>query len=151
MGRQGITKKVMTFLKFQPSNWLELIYCFTFIFHRRPIKYLCYFPVGLSLLIQHFQQVLWMLKFLLSSGLDSWQLEFKSLIIAIVGFKILFVAWPGLLILEFKSLFKSGLACKIERVWDPPRNFSHFPAFVAVLWIPFQPNSSQNKILVRKQ
>ena len=49
-----------------------------------------------------------MLKLLLSPGLGSLLLEFKSLIIVIVSFliflKFLFVAWPGLLILEFKSL-----------------------------------------------
>ena len=50
---------------------------FYLFFHRRPI------PVGLSLLIQQFQQVLCELKFLLSPGLGSWQLEFKSLIIVI--------------------------------------------------------------------
>ena len=38
---------------------LELIYYLS-IFHRRPIQKLCFFPVGLSLLIQHFQRVLWM-------------------------------------------------------------------------------------------
>ena len=62
----------------------------------------CFFPVGLSSLIRHFQQILWVLKFLLSPGLSSWQLEFKSQIIVIVGFQhffFLFVAWPGLLIL----------------------------------------------------
>ena len=47
-------------------------------------KFVCFFSVGLPLLIQHFQQVLWVLKFLLSPGLGSWQLEFKSLIIVIV-------------------------------------------------------------------
>jgi hypothetical protein len=50
--------------------------------------FVCFFPVGLSLLIQHFQGVLWVLKLPLSPGLGSWQLEFKSLIIIIVGFKI---------------------------------------------------------------
>ena len=40
------------------------------IFHRRPIQHVCFFPVGLSWLI-HFQQVLWVLKFLLSPGLGS--------------------------------------------------------------------------------
>ena len=60
---------------------------FYIFFHRRPIQNLCFFPVGLSLLIQHFQQVLWALKFLLSPGMGSWQLGFKSLIIVIVGFR----------------------------------------------------------------
>ena len=32
-------------------------------------------PVGLSLLEQHFQQVLWVLKLLLSPGLGSWQTQ----------------------------------------------------------------------------
>ena len=31
----------------------------------------CFCPVGLSLLLQHFQQVLWMFKLLLSPGLGS--------------------------------------------------------------------------------
>ena len=57
--------------------------------------YVCFCPVGLSLLWQHYQQVLWVLKSLLSPGLDSWQLEFKSLIISILGFDIYFVAWSG--------------------------------------------------------
>ena len=64
------------------------------------------------LLIQHFQQVLRVLKFLLSPGLGSWQLEFKSLIIVILVFKILFVAWPWLLILEIKSLMRGTLKSK---------------------------------------
>ena len=51
-----------------------------------PSNSCCFCPVGLSLLIQHFQQVLRALKLLLSPGLGSWQLEFKSLIIDIVGF-----------------------------------------------------------------
>ena len=34
-------------------------------------RVVCFFPVGLSLLIRHFQQVLRMLKFLLSPGLGS--------------------------------------------------------------------------------
>ena len=46
-----------------------------------------FFPVGLSSLMRHFQHVL---KFLLSPDLGSWQLEFKSLIISIVGFWNLF-------------------------------------------------------------
>ena len=42
---------------------------FYLFFNRLPIQHLCVlFPVGLSLLIQHFQQVLWVLKFLLSPG-----------------------------------------------------------------------------------
>ena len=47
----------------------ELIY-FTYFFHRQSshATFLCLFPVGLSLVI-HFQQVLWVLKFLLSPGL----------------------------------------------------------------------------------
>ena len=65
---------------------------------------LCLCPVVLSLLI-HFQQVLWVLKLLLSPGLGSWLLEFKSLITVILvfflNFEFLFVTWPGLLILEF--------------------------------------------------
>ena len=64
-------------------------------FHRRPIQQLWFFPVGLSSLIQHFQQVLRVLKFLLSPGVGSWQLEFKSLIIVIVGFQnfVCCLAW----------------------------------------------------------
>ena len=58
---------------------------FYLFFHRCPIQNLCFFPVGLSLLMQHFQQVLWVLKFLLSPGLGSLLLEFKSLIIVIVS------------------------------------------------------------------
>jgi len=55
----------------------------------------CFFPEGLSLLIQHFQQVLWVLKLLLSPDFGSWQLEFKSLIIVIVGFQffVCCLAW----------------------------------------------------------
>ena len=61
---------------------------FYLFLHRRPIQQL--FVSFLSPL-KHFQQVLWVLKFLQSPDLGSWQLEFKSVIIAIVGFKILFV------------------------------------------------------------
>ena len=71
---------------------------------------MCFFLVGLSILMQHFQQVLWVLKFFLPPGLGSLQLEFKSLIIVIVGFQNSVVAWPGLLILEFKSLMR-GEVC----------------------------------------
>ena len=45
----------------------------------------CFCPVGLSLLKQHYQQVLWVLKLLLFPGLGSWQ-SFKSQIIVIVSF-----------------------------------------------------------------
>ena len=41
------------------------------IFHCHPIQQLCFFPVSLSSLIQHFQQVLWVLKFLLFPDLGS--------------------------------------------------------------------------------
>jgi hypothetical protein len=40
---------------------LELMYYFTYLSHPTVV---CFFPVGLSLLIRHFQQVLWVLKFL---------------------------------------------------------------------------------------
>jgi hypothetical protein len=64
---------------------LEFIYYFTYFCTVVPSSS-CFFPVGLSSLIL-FQQVLLALKFLLSPALDSWQLEFKSLIIFIVGFQ----------------------------------------------------------------
>ena len=44
---------------------LELIYCFTYFSPSSHSIVVCFFPVGLSLLIQHFQQILWALKFLL--------------------------------------------------------------------------------------
>ena len=45
---------------------LELIYCFTFFSTVVPSNICRYFSLRLSLLIQHFQQVLWVLKLLLS-------------------------------------------------------------------------------------
>ena len=45
---------------------LELINYFTYFSTVVPSNICVFFPVGLSLLIQYFQQVLWMLKFLLS-------------------------------------------------------------------------------------
>ena len=89
---------------------LGLIYYFTYFSPSSHPTLVCFFPVGLSSLIQHFQQILWVLKFLLSLGLVSWQLEFKSLFIVILVYKILFVAWSGLFILEFKSLMR-GEVC----------------------------------------
>ena len=49
---------------------LELIYYFTSFSPSSHPKIVCFFPVGLSLLIQHFQHLFWVLKFLLSPGLD---------------------------------------------------------------------------------
>ena len=66
---------------------LELMYYFTYFSPSFHPTFIFFIPVGLSLLIQHFQRVLWVLKFLLSPCLDSWQLEFISLIILIVGFQ----------------------------------------------------------------
>ena len=57
---------------------LELIYYFTYFSPSSHPALVCFFPVGLSLLIQHFQQVLWVLKFFLSPGLGSWQLTHKT-------------------------------------------------------------------------
>ena len=90
---------------------LELIYYFTYFSTIVPSNSCVFLSCRLSSLIQHFQQVLWVMKFLLSPGLGSWQLEFKSVIIVICDFqKFLFVAWPGLLISEFKSLMR-GEVC----------------------------------------
>ena len=50
---------------------LELIYYFTYFSPSSHPTLVCFFPVGLSLLIQHFQQVLWVFKFLLSPDLGS--------------------------------------------------------------------------------
>ena len=66
---------------------LELIYYSTYFSPSSHPTLVCFFTIGLSLLIHHFQQVLRVLKFLLSPGLGSWKLEFKSLIIVIVGFE----------------------------------------------------------------
>ena len=73
----------------------ELIYYFTYFSSSSYSTLVCFFPVGLLLLIQHFQQVLWVLKFLLSAGLGSWQLEFKSQIIVMVGFQnfVCYLVW----------------------------------------------------------
>ena len=46
--------------------------------HIRPIQQLCFFAVGLSSLIWHFQQVLWVLKFLLSPGSSNWNLPIRA-------------------------------------------------------------------------
>jgi hypothetical protein len=67
-------------------HYLKLIYYFTYFSPLSHPTLVCLFSVGLSLLIQHFQQVLWVLGFLLSPGLGSGQLELKSLIIVTVGF-----------------------------------------------------------------
>ena len=48
---------------------LELINCFTYFSPSSHLTVVYLFPVGLSSLIRHFQQVLWLLKFLLSPGL----------------------------------------------------------------------------------
>ena len=45
---------------------LELINYFTYFPPSSHLTVVCFFPVGLSSLIWHFQQVLWVLKFLLS-------------------------------------------------------------------------------------
>ena len=45
---------------------LELIYYFAYFSSLSHPRVVCFFPVGLLLLIQHFQQVLWVLKFRLS-------------------------------------------------------------------------------------
>ena len=76
---------------------LDLIYYLPIFPLSSHPTFVCFCPVGLSLLIQHFQQVLRVLKFLLSPGLGSWQLEFKSLIIVIVGFQnfVCYLAWAG--------------------------------------------------------
>ena len=67
-----------------PNEKFEIIYYFTYFSPSSHPTLLCFFPVGFSLLMQHFQQVLWALKFLLPPALDSWKLEFKSLIIVII-------------------------------------------------------------------
>ena len=90
----------------------ELIYYFTYFSPSSHPTLVCFFPVGLSLLIQHFQQVLWVLKFLMSPGLGSWQLEFKSLIIVIVGFQN-FVCGLALANDPIYKLFPSSL------IWTP--------------------------------
>ena len=46
---------------------------------------MCFFPVDFSLLIVHFLQVLLVLKFILSPGMGSWQLEFKSQISPLIN------------------------------------------------------------------
>ena len=47
------------------------------------------FPVGFSSSMRHFQKSCRVLKFILSPDLGSWLLEFKSLIILIVGSRLL--------------------------------------------------------------
>ena len=111
MGRRWITIKA-----------IRINLLFYLFFHRPLIQQLCFFSVGLSSLIRHFQQFLWVLKFILSPGLGSWQLEFKSLIIVIVGFLnfqafFLVVTWPELLILDFKSLMW-GEVCILPKPGD---------------------------------
>ena len=83
---------------------LELIYYFTYFSSVVPSNICVFFPVALSFLIQHFQQVLWVLKFLLSPDLGSWQLEFKSLIIVIVGFQNFVCCLVWAIDLEVQSL-----------------------------------------------
>ena len=73
-----------------PFILVDRLFLVRIIYYFWPLSHptlVCFFPVGLLLLIQHFQQVLWVLKFLLSPDLGSWQLKFTSLIIVIVGFQ----------------------------------------------------------------
>jgi hypothetical protein len=48
---------------------LELISYFTYFSPSSHSTIVCFYPVGFSSLIRHFQQVLWVLKFLLSPSL----------------------------------------------------------------------------------
>ena len=59
-GKISVRINLLFYIYFPPSSHLTFV---------------CFYPVGFSLLIQHFQQVLWVLKLLLSPGLGSWQLD----------------------------------------------------------------------------
>ena len=87
--------EVSSSLLYVPELRINLV--FYLFFTVVPSNVVYFFPVGLSSLKWHFQQVLWVLKFLLSPGLGSWQLEFKSLIIVIVGFQnvVCCLAWTA--------------------------------------------------------
>jgi hypothetical protein len=55
-GKFSVRINLLFYLNFPPSFHLTVV---------------CFCPVGRSLLLQHFQQVLWVLKLLLSPGLGS--------------------------------------------------------------------------------
>ena len=76
------------------AEQLELIYFYHLFFTVVPFNS-CVFSLALSSLTRHSHHVFSVLKFLLSPGLDSWQLKFESLIILIVGFRNFFccLAW----------------------------------------------------------
>ena len=73
---------------------LELIYYFTYFSTVVPSNS-CVFLSCRPFVVNKTFQVLWVLKFLLSPGLNSWQFAFKSLIIVIVGFQnfVCCLAW----------------------------------------------------------
>ena len=97
----------------------SIINCYCYCLFNFPPSFhltvVCFCSIGLSLLIQRFHRVLWVLKLLLSPGLGSWQLEFKSLIIVIVGFffnfEFLFVTWPGVQITDVGRSLYIGSFC----------------------------------------
>ena len=62
-----------------------MIYYFTYFSTIIPSNICAFLSCSPFVVIQHFQQVLWALKFLLPPGLGSWQ--FESLIIVIVSFQ----------------------------------------------------------------
>ena len=92
---------VPIFSLFFPSllSLLELFYLF---FTVALLTRCVFFPVGLSSLTRHFQQVL---QFLLAPG---WLFQLLS-------FEISFVAWSGLLIFGFKSLMR-GEVCTLDHL-----------------------------------
>ena len=68
----GEPRQTKLFTSFRKVIILNVrIYYFTYFSPSSHLTLVCFFPVSLSLLIQHFQQVLWVLKFLLSPGLDT--------------------------------------------------------------------------------
>ena len=80
--------KLLNIMFHAPMGRFKLELLFYLFFHCRPIQQLCFFPVGLSLLTQHFQRVLWVLKFLLSPGLGSSLIYFiKNFLFLLLLFK----------------------------------------------------------------
>ena len=66
---------------------IELFYLITYFSTVVPLTSCVFFLVRLSSWTRLFQQIIY---FFLSPGLGSWQLEFKSLIISIIGFRNFF-------------------------------------------------------------
>ena len=87
---------------------LELVYFIYLFSHHRPTQQLC---ISFRLYYDIFNRSCRVLKFLLSPGLGSWHLEFKSLIISIFGFRCFLcsLSWA----------FDFGIQIPSSVIWTP--------------------------------